>query len=190
MSRLHYLDEEEVRSIVETLTRDQFPGTPAFQLAGPQGAARLESALAQPRWPHHRTAQRKAAALHYSLNKNHPFIDGNKRFAVAAMEWFLYRNDFLLLATNDRLVDFALRVADDRLGQDASALWVEQRAIRTTWTLKRTQTWIASLEPDAAQDVVDALSVSADPPQPQFFVSLAELMGIGQGTVRRQLPPS
>ena len=72
MSRLHYLDEGEIHSIVEALTQDQFPGTPAFQLAGAEGVARLESALAQPHWPHHRTAQQKAAALHYSLNKNHP----------------------------------------------------------------------------------------------------------------------
>ena len=76
MNRLHYLDEHEIRSIAESLTRDLFPGTPAFRLAGAEGAARLESALAQPRWAHHRTAQRKAAALHYSLNKNHPYVDG------------------------------------------------------------------------------------------------------------------
>ena len=189
MSRLHYLNEDEIGSIVETLTKDHFPGTPAFQLAGPQGAARLESALAQPRWPHHRTAQRKAAALHYSPNKNHPFVDGNKRFAVAAMEWFLYRNDFLLLAKNDRLVDFALRVADDRLSQDASARWVEQRAVRTTWTLARARRWIGSLESDAAQDVAQALSAGVDPAQPQLFASLAELIGMRRRHVRTRLPP-
>ena len=57
MSGLHYVDEAAIRGIVERLTRDLFPGTPAFQVAGAQGAARLESAPAQPRWPHHRTAQ-------------------------------------------------------------------------------------------------------------------------------------
>ena len=161
MSRLHYLDEDEVRSIVETLTRDQFPGTQAFQLAGPQGAARLESALAQPRWPHHRTAQQKAAALHYSLNKNHPFVDGNKRFAVTAVEWFLFRNGFVLFATNDRLVDFSLRVADDRLSRDASALWIEKRAIRITWTDQRLQRWKGSLSRDELAEVREG---SAAPP--------------------------
>ena len=105
MSRLHYLDEAEVHGIVEVLTLDLFPGTPAFHPAGREGAARLESALAQPLWPHHRTAQQKAAALHYSLNKNHPFVDGSKRMAVTAMAWFLFSNGFLLLATSDQLVD-------------------------------------------------------------------------------------
>ena len=158
MSRLHYLDEHEIRSIVESLTRDLFPGTPAFRLAGAEGAARLESALAQPRWPHHRTAQRKAAALHYSLNKNHPYVDGNKRMAVAATDWFLVRNGFWLMTRNDRLVEFALQVADDRLSRDASARWIERRAFRATWTWGRITRWIGALAPDEAADVEDAVT--------------------------------
>ena len=93
-----------MHGIVEVLTLDLFPGTPAFHPAGREGVARLESALAQPHWPHHRTAQQKAAALHYSLNKNHPFVDGNKRMAVTAMAWFLFSNGFMLLATSDQLL--------------------------------------------------------------------------------------
>ena len=54
----------------------------------------LESALAQPRatfggtdlYP---TLVAKAATLGFSLALNHPFIDGNKRVAHAAMEVFL-----------------------------------------------------------------------------------------------------
>ncbi len=53
--RLHYLDEEEVNEIVEVLAHDRFPSTPAFQLAGAEGVARLQSALAQPHWPPART---------------------------------------------------------------------------------------------------------------------------------------
>ena len=156
MSRLHYLDEDQIHSIVEWLTRDLFPGTPAFQLAGSEGAARLESALAQPRWAHHRTAQQKAAALHYSLNKNHPYVDGNKRLAVAAMEWFLFRNGFVLMATSDRLVDFALLVANDQLSRDASAHWIERRAFRISWTERYFQRWIDSLSPDEYAETKEA----------------------------------
>lgn len=103
--------------IVEALTLDLFPELPAFQLAGAEGRGRLRSALAQPRWEQHRTAQVKAAVLHHRLNKNHPYVDGNKRFAVTAMEWFLFGNHSVLLATNDELVQFSLRVADDRLSR-------------------------------------------------------------------------
>jgi death-on-curing protein len=53
----------------------------------------LESALAQPRVTFdsvdlHPTTTDKAAALAYSLALNHPFLDGDKRVAHAAMEVF------------------------------------------------------------------------------------------------------
>ena len=156
MSRLYYLDEHDIRGMVAWLTQDIFPGTPAFQLAGAEGAGRLSSALAQPRLPYHRTAQRKAAALHYSLNKNHPFVDGNKRLAVAAMEWFLYRNGFVLRTTNDRLLDFALRVADDRLSRDDSFNWIEKRAFREAWSPMRVERWIDSLSENERIEVLTA----------------------------------
>ena len=156
MSRLHYLGDEEVRGIVELLAQDLFPGTPAFRLAGAEGAARLDSALAQPRLPYHRTAQQKAAAMHYSLNKNHPFVDGNKRFAVSAMEWFLFRNGFVLMTTSDRLVDFAVQVANDRLNRDACAHWIERRAFRITWKERHFLRWIDSLSPDEYAETKEA----------------------------------
>lgn len=156
MSRLHYLDEDEIREIVEVLTHDQFPSTPAFTLAGAEGLARLQSALAQPHWPHYRTAQQKAAALHYSLNKNHPYVDGNKRLAVSAMAWFLFRNGFALLTTSDRLVDFALRVADNRLSWNESARWVERRALRATWTTPRIARFFFSLPREDLREVMSA----------------------------------
>jgi death-on-curing protein len=57
----------------------------------------LESALAQPRMTFggddlYPTLVEKAAALGYSLIKNHPFVDGNKRTGHAAMEVFLVLN--------------------------------------------------------------------------------------------------
>jgi len=66
----------------------------------------LESALAQPRATFggielHPTAVQKAAALGFSLTLNHPFVDGNKRVAHAAMEVFLVLNGFELRGTVD-----------------------------------------------------------------------------------------
>ncbi|CAG0961509.1 partial Toxin Doc, partial [Anaerolineae bacterium] len=54
----------------------------------------LESALAQPRMTFgdaelYTTAIEKASALCFSLIKNHPFVDGNKRTGHAVMETFL-----------------------------------------------------------------------------------------------------
>ena len=57
----------------------------------------LESAVAQPRMTFggsdlYPTIADKASALGYSLIKNHPFMDGNKRTGHAAMEVFLVLN--------------------------------------------------------------------------------------------------
>ena len=177
MTRLHYIDEAEVRGLVGWLAQDLFPGTPAFHLAGDEGAARLDSALAQPRSPYHRTAQRKAAALHYSLNKNHPFIDGNKRLAVTAMEWFLLRNHFALLTSNERIVDFSLQVADNRLSREASAIWIEKRAVRLTWNEGRTRRWFRSL---TVEEQLEAIRAADDPdaPHQKLIASAENLVGI------------
>jgi len=66
---------------------------------GVREISRLESALAQPRASFggvdlHLTLAAKASALGYSLALNHPFLDGNKRVAHAAMEVFLILNGF------------------------------------------------------------------------------------------------
>jgi len=57
----------------------------------------LESASAQPQMTFgeqelYATLAEKASALAFSLIKNHPFLDGNKRIGHAAMEVFLILN--------------------------------------------------------------------------------------------------
>jgi len=117
------------------LTRDLFPGTHAFQLAGPEGRGRLLSAL----------AQHKAAALHFSLTKNHPYVDGNKRLAVTAMEWFLWRNRIAMLASNSEIVESALDVANDPINARGSVSWVRSRAVRMAWSEQQIGRWLGTL---------------------------------------------
>ena len=71
---------------------------------GVRDLAGLESALAQPRATFdgvdlHSSVYAKAAALGVSLALDHPFVDGNKRIAHAAMEAFLMLNGFEIAAT-------------------------------------------------------------------------------------------
>jgi death on curing protein len=47
----------------------------------------------------HATIVQTAAALGFSLALNHPFVDGNKRVAHAAMEVFLFLNGYELSGT-------------------------------------------------------------------------------------------
>lgn len=65
-----------------------------------------------------------AAAYLFHLCKNHPFVDGNKRVAVAAAEIFLLMNDFELVASNSQLEKLTLGVADSSISkEDATAFF-------------------------------------------------------------------
>ena len=79
-------------------------------------AGQLESALAQPFQTGggiclHATVPHKAAALLRSMIKNHPFVDGNKRMALATTTMFLFVNGWWPLWTKDDAVQECLRIA-------------------------------------------------------------------------------
>jgi len=76
----------------------------------------LESAVSMPRAMFagnhlHPNVPSMAAAYHYHLCANHPFIDGNKRVAVAVAEVFLRANGLQLTATDDEIVELTLGLA-------------------------------------------------------------------------------
>lgn len=56
----------------------------------------LEAALARPQTGYYDDVVQQAAALMESLSDNHPFIDGNKRTAIAVAAGFLRVNGYRL----------------------------------------------------------------------------------------------
>lgn len=66
---------------------DRFGGSDGVRDAG-----QLEAALFRPQTGYYADTLEEAAALWESLGQNHPFIDGNKRTAFAAMYTFLAIN--------------------------------------------------------------------------------------------------
>ncbi len=54
----------------------------------------LEAAVHRPQSGYYETEIEMAAALWESLSQNHPFIDGNKRTALAAVDTFLTINGY------------------------------------------------------------------------------------------------
>ena len=97
--------------------------------AGVRDLGVLESALAQPKAAFsgrdlHRTLIEKAAALCFSLTQNHPFVDGNKRVAHAAMETFLLLNGSELSASVDEQEQLMLRLASGELSRDELVSWL------------------------------------------------------------------
>ena len=70
----------------------------------------------------------KEAALAHSLVQNHPFIDGNKRTALAATGIFLGLNGYRLTASNDEALDFTRQVTTGRLGLEDMATWLRKHS--------------------------------------------------------------
>ena len=91
----------------------------------------LESAVAQPRMTFggidlYPSIEEKAAAIGFSLVKNHPFVDGNKRIGHAAMEALLMRNGHELSATVDDAEQTMLRLAAGELSREELVEWVKR----------------------------------------------------------------
>jgi death-on-curing protein len=89
----------------------------------------LESALAQPRMTFdgkelYSTIVEKAAALGFSIVKNHPFVDGNKRTGHAVMDMFLALNGYMIAATIEEQVAIMVEVASGEAGRQKFTDWL------------------------------------------------------------------
>jgi len=92
--------------------------------SGIRDAGMLESALARP-------LQKEAygdpdifelaAAYLFRIAKNHPFVDGNKRTALAAADLFLVFHGWSLEADGDDLIQFVLLVAAGNIDEVGAA---------------------------------------------------------------------
>ena len=91
----------------------------------------LESAVARPQasfggevlYP---TIFLKAGTLVHSLLRNHAFVDGNKRTSMFSAMTFLELNGYLFEAKQKEVVNFALRVENEKLSVEQIAKWFEQ----------------------------------------------------------------
>lgn len=102
--------------------------------AGLRDLGALESAVAQPRATFAGTElypslAEKAAALGYSLALNHPFVDGNKRVAHAALETFLILNGRELAAPVDDAERTMLALAAGALSREEFVAWVTRHVV-------------------------------------------------------------
>lgn len=68
----------------------------------------------------------KAAALVQSLSSNHPFVDGNKRTALATLEYFLFLNGIEIKATQREKVDFTLWSENEKPKLEQIAGWIKK----------------------------------------------------------------
>ena len=100
-------------------------------MAGIRDLGALDCALAQPGATFdganlYLSLEDKAAALCFSLVRNHPFLDGNKRVGHAAMETFLVLNGNEIHASMDEQERLMLDIAAGRLSRDELAAWLRE----------------------------------------------------------------
>lgn len=95
----------------------------------------LQSAIARPRASFggeelYRTIWLKAAALIHSLILNHPFVDGNKRTALAVGVRFLAINGLRFQAKQKEVVDFVLAIERKEYQLKEMAAWLKKHSVK------------------------------------------------------------
>ncbi len=68
----------------------------------------------------------KTGALIHSLLKNHAFVDGNKRTSMFSAMTFLELNGYLFNARQKEVVNFALKVENEKLSVEEIAKWLKE----------------------------------------------------------------
>lgn len=86
----------------------------------------LESAIFRPQSGYYNDRLTEAAALFESLAINHPFVDGNKRIAFAAMDVFLRMNGYQLKTNSQDAYKSIISMFDEqKLDIEHIANWLK-----------------------------------------------------------------
>jgi len=72
------------------------------------------------------SVESKIAKLAYSLIKNHPFLDGNKRVGVNVFLTLLYANNINIEATEQDVIELGLAIADGTYSEEEILRWIEK----------------------------------------------------------------
>lgn len=94
----------------------------------------LQSAIAQPlagfggKYFHANLFEMSAAYL-FHLSRNHPFVDGNKRTALASALAFLAYNSIEIDATPDELEKLTLEAAQGKIDKDQIATFLHKHVV-------------------------------------------------------------
>ena len=79
----------------------------------------------------HETIFSMAATYLYAILRNHPFIDGNKRTAVAAALIFLELNGVEVDAEEDAFYDMVIGVVEGDVSKAAVTVFLEEHAAKS-----------------------------------------------------------
>jgi death on curing protein len=128
VKRLRWLTAEAVAAIQEELV-SRYGG-----VAGVRSASLLQSAVTRPQhlaaYKRNVTLPALAAAYGWGLLRNHPFVDGNKRIALAAMAVFLDLNGWELTCSQAEETAMVLRAAAGEMSEHSWTTWVQRNTSR------------------------------------------------------------
>ena len=96
--------------------------------AGIRDQGLLESAIARPinqRLYANAGLAELAAAYAFGIARNHPFIDGNKRAAFAALMAFLRLNKIVFRPPSPEATAIMLELAEGKVSEDGLARWIK-----------------------------------------------------------------
>ncbi len=116
-----WLDQRSVLALHADLLRE-YGG-----LGGVRDEGLLESALARPQnqaaYGDPSLAE-MAAAYAFGIARNHPFVDGNKRTALAAADVFLQLNGHEIVVEEVEAVTMIRDLAAGEIGEEELAAWI------------------------------------------------------------------
>ena len=128
MKRLRWLTSEAVIAIHRDLIA-RYGGT-----SGVRSPTLLDSALARPKhlasYKQGVTVPDLAAAYAWGLLRNHPFLDGNKRVALAMMIVFLDLNGWELTCSEAEETAMVLAAASNEIGERDWTRWIAGHSAR------------------------------------------------------------
>jgi death on curing protein len=76
----------------------------------------------------HQTLFEMGAAYLFHICRNHPFVDGNKRTALACSLTFLRLNGVRIKSGEDEFYDLVIGVAEGRVSKAAVTVFLEEHA--------------------------------------------------------------
>lgn len=117
LQNTEFVPEDAVLAIHERLIR-KFGGS-----LGLRDKGLLESALSQPQQTFcgellHPTIHEQAAAYLYHLAKNHAFVDGNKRIALATVNAFLKLNGYKLTLSKAKTEQLVIDIVESKVSKE------------------------------------------------------------------------
>jgi len=125
--RIRWIPDAAVRAMHAELITEH-GGRPGIRDLG-----LLSSAPARPRNRRLYGASRSrfdlAAAHGVATTANHPFVDGNKRVALAILYVFLKMNGYRLEAPETEAVDVMIRLAAGELDEPGLSAWLKEHSI-------------------------------------------------------------